>query len=80
MRKYWFSVWSALGIFLALGVRLQAEFAYVVTDDSSILGYRINPNSGTLTAIAGSPFAGGKRSEFGDGGSEGQVRLCGEFG
>jgi DNA-binding beta-propeller fold protein YncE len=45
---------------LALGVRLQAEFAYVLTDDSSILGYRINPNTGALTAIAGSPFAGGK--------------------
>jgi 6-phosphogluconolactonase len=46
--------------FLALGVRLQAEFAYVLTDDSSILGYRVNPNTGTLTAIAGSPFAGGE--------------------
>jgi 6-phosphogluconolactonase len=40
---------------------LRAHFAYVANlGGSDILGYTINPVTGALTAIAGSPFAAGK--------------------
>jgi 6-phosphogluconolactonase len=70
MRRDWFSVWSAVAaILVLLGVPLKAQFAYVgnpiynfarnVYDSGNIYGYTINPSTGALTPIAGSPFAAG---------------------
>jgi len=39
---------------------LRAEFAYVANEgNNTVSGYTINPATGALTAIAGSPFAAG---------------------
>src|ERR1700693_4286462 len=61
MRKGCFNVWSALAItFALLGAPLRAEFAYVANSNgSSVSGYTIDPATGALTAVAGSPFATG---------------------
>jgi len=59
MRRDWFSVWSAVAaILVLLGIPLKAQFAYV-GESGDIYGYRINPSTGALTPIAGSPFAAG---------------------
>jgi DNA-binding beta-propeller fold protein YncE len=70
MRRDWFRVWSAVAaILVLLGIPLKAQFAYVGNQianlsgtaiiSGSIYGYRINPTTGVLTPIAGSPFAAG---------------------
>jgi DNA-binding beta-propeller fold protein YncE len=61
MRTVWLKVWSAFAIALIwLGVPLQAQFVYVANSgDNTVSGYTMNPVSGALTAIAGSPFKGG---------------------
>jgi YVTN family beta-propeller protein len=62
MRRHWLSVWSALSIALAWlgGGPLRAQFAYVANDGgSSVSGYTIDPRTGALAAIIGSPFAAG---------------------
>jgi 6-phosphogluconolactonase len=58
MRRGWFSVWSALAITLAvLGAQVHAQFAYVGnTGSNNVSGYTINPATGALTPITGSPF------------------------
>src|SRR3984893_11333721 len=60
-RTGWFNVWSALVITLTLlGAPIRAEFAYVANlNSNNVSGYTINPTTGALTAIAGSPFAAG---------------------
>ena len=41
---------------------LRAEFVYVANSgDNTVSGYTINPATGALTAIAGSPFAAGEQ-------------------
>ena len=40
---------------------MHAQFAYVANGGKHISGYTINPSTGALTAIAGSPFAAGTR-------------------
>ena len=43
-----------------LGTPLQAQFVYVANGtDGTVSGYTMNPVSGALFAIAGSPFAAG---------------------
>jgi len=63
VRRGWFNVWYALAIALSLfAARLhaQSEFAYVANVGSNnVSGYAINPTTGALTPIAGSPFAAG---------------------
>jgi 6-phosphogluconolactonase (cycloisomerase 2 family) len=58
MRRRWFNVWPALAIILALsGTHLSAEFAYVANEgDDTVSGYTINPATGVLTPVEGSPF------------------------
>ena len=79
-RTGWFNVWSALVITLTLlGAPIRAEFAYVANlNSNNVSGYTINPTTGALTAIAGSPFATGGFPASVGGGPERQVRLCGE--
>jgi DNA-binding beta-propeller fold protein YncE len=38
----------------------SGKFAYVADFTGNVLGYTINPSTGALTAIAGSPFTGGQ--------------------
>src|SRR5258708_28070738 len=66
MRRGWFSVWSAFAIILALsGAPLHAQFAYVANfSNSNLSGYTINPATGVLTAIAGSPFSAGAEPDW----------------
>ena len=60
MGKGWFNIWSALTITLALlEAPLEAQFLYVANVGDSVSGYTIDPLSGTLKAVAGSPFAAG---------------------
>jgi hypothetical protein len=61
IRRGWSYVCSTLAITLALlGTPLQAQFVYVANlGGSNVLGYTINPVTGALTPIAGSPFAAG---------------------
>src|SRR5580700_5849938 len=59
MRRGWFNVWSALAIALTLlgASSLRAQFVYVTNEgDSTVSGYTIDPSTGALTSIAGSPF------------------------
>jgi len=55
------ALWAALAITVSLfAAPLRAQFAYVANQISNnVSGYTINPRTGTLTAIAGSPFAAG---------------------
>ena len=55
------TLWPALAIAVSLfAAPLRAEFAYVANEVSNnVSGYTINPSTGALTAIAGSPFAAG---------------------
>ena len=63
MRRDWFNVWSAVAaILVLLGIPLKAQFAYVVDHNGNVYGYTINPSTGALTPIAGSPFAAGSLS------------------
>jgi hypothetical protein len=61
MRRGWSYVCSTLAITLALsGAPLHAEFAYVTNNgDNTISGYTIDPATGALSPIAGSPFPTG---------------------
>jgi YVTN family beta-propeller protein len=54
-------LWLALAIALSLfAAPLRAQFAYVANFGSNnVSGYTINPSTGALTAIAGSPFLAG---------------------
>jgi hypothetical protein len=55
------TLWAALAIAMSLfAVPLRAQFAYVANFNSNnVSGYAIDPSTGALTAIAGSPFAAG---------------------
>ena len=55
------ALWAALAITVSLfAAPLRAQFAYVANQISNnVSGYTINPSTGALTAIAGSPFAAG---------------------
>ena len=54
----WLALAIAVGLFAAPFSR--AQFAYVASNGSdSVSGYTIDPNTGALTAIAGSPFPAG---------------------
>jgi hypothetical protein len=82
MRRFCLKVSSALAIILALlGTPLQAQFVYVAEFGDQVFGYTINPLTGALRAIAGSPFVIGEGAgaRLGGGTSEWQVRLRGEF-
>ena len=53
---------------ISVAVDPSGMFAYVAADvspsHSSLFGYRINPSTGALTAIAGSPFGQGPSYDF----------------
>ena len=55
------NLWSVLAMALTLlGTPLQAQFAYVTNSgDNTVSGYIMDPASGALTPIKGSPFAAG---------------------
>ena len=57
-------LWLALAIALSLfAAPLRAQFAYVANFRSNnVSGYTINPSTGALTAISGSPFL--RREKF----------------
>ena len=57
----WFNIWSLLAFnFALLGTPLYSQFAYVTNEPgNSVSGYAIDPVLGTLTLVAGSPFATG---------------------
>ena len=60
MRRAYFNVWSALAITLALlGTPLYAQFVYVASQEDIVWGFMIDPLTGALTAVPGSPFAAG---------------------
>jgi hypothetical protein len=60
MRRGCFKAWSALAITLALmGTPLHAQFVYVGDPQGQVWGFAINPATGALSSIAGSPFATG---------------------
>jgi len=47
---------------VSVAVAPEGGFVYVVNADSNnVSGYTINPTTGALTAISGSPFAAGSR-------------------
>lgn len=59
IRRPWFTIWSALAISL-IAIPSHAQFLYVTNvGDATVSGYKIEPGSGELTPIAGSPFAAG---------------------
>ena len=55
------ALWAALAIALSLFASpLRAQLVYVTNEeDSTVSGYTIDPSTGALTAIAGSPFTTG---------------------
>jgi 6-phosphogluconolactonase len=62
-RRWAMSAWSTLWAVLAIAVSLfasplRAQFVYVTNEgDSTVSGYTIDPSTGALTPIVGSPFA-----------------------
>ena len=56
-----FKLWSVVAVGLAfLSASLRAEFVYVANAGSStVSAYRIDPTSGALTSVPGSPFPAG---------------------
>jgi hypothetical protein len=64
VRRGWLSVFSTLAIgFLWLAAPLRAQFAYVANvGGNNVSAYSIGAN-GTLTPVAGSPFAAGFRPQ-----------------
>src|SRR5262245_256465 len=54
------ALWAALAIAVSLfAAPLSAQFAYVANQGGGVSGFTINPSTGALTAIAGSPFGAG---------------------
>ena len=60
-RRGWLEVWSALALSWSfLAASLHAQFAYVANlNGNTVSGYTIDPTSGVLSAITGSPFPTG---------------------
>jgi len=57
-------IWATLSLAIALSALaapLLGQFVYVANASSNnVSGYTINPTTGALTAISGSPFAAGR--------------------
>jgi 6-phosphogluconolactonase (cycloisomerase 2 family) len=63
IRSGWLKVWSALAITL-VATSSHAEFAYVANlNDNTVSGYTIDPTTGALAPIAGSPVPAGLAPE-----------------
>jgi hypothetical protein len=81
MKRINFIVLAVLAFGFALfAVPLPAQFAYVANRNSdNISAYSINPKTGVLSAVTGSPFATGTNPFSARASPERHVPLCGEL-